>query len=45
MRAFSEAIQRSRRRHLADQLFNLRAAKYPKNEFQAYLRKLTDDDP
>lgn len=37
---FTEAAERARRRDLADQVVNLRAAQYDKNAFKDYLKKL-----
>jgi hypothetical protein len=45
LRTFTEAAERAKRRELADQVVNLRAAKYPKQEFNAYLRVLTHGKP
>ncbi|MEO6518824.1 MAG: hypothetical protein ABIO17_07525 [Pseudoxanthomonas sp.] len=42
MRAFTEAAERARRRSVADELINLRAAQYDKKHFNQYLKKLTD---
>jgi len=42
-RAFTEAAQRARRRNLADELVNIRAAaKYDGKGFKSYLKGLTD---
>lgn len=42
-RAFTEAAQRARRRTLADELVNIRAAaKYDSKGFKSYLKGLTD---
>lgn len=41
-RAFTEAAAQARRRWLAEELMNLRAAQFDATEYTAYLNKLTD---
>ncbi|HDS1123499.1 TPA: hypothetical protein QDZ60_000768 [Stenotrophomonas maltophilia] len=41
-RAFSEASALARRRHLAEELMNLRAAQFEGSDYSAYLNKLMD---
>ncbi|WP_196769938.1 hypothetical protein [Stenotrophomonas maltophilia] len=41
-RAFSEAAAQARRRHLAEELMNLRAAQFDAPDYTAYLDNLTD---
>ena len=45
LRSFTEAAERAHRRDLADQLATLKAATYPKKEFNAYLKALLHDKP
>jgi hypothetical protein len=40
LRAFTAAAEKSRRRELRDQVVNLRAAQYEKNDFAKYLKGL-----
>jgi hypothetical protein len=42
LRAFTEAAERARRRRLADEVSNMRAAQYDKKHFTDYLKALSD---